>query len=309
MSKFSNETKFQIEPKCQAILDKAREKQSKAVRNQEIHHEAEVRRKRANNAWLRVYHFKVEGTQGLSDDALNTIYARLLVDLGQVLRKDGWEKRLDAVTLDSDAKTYAVEILRKAIKGNLNAVTQMIQAMVDTLSELGFQADDWLRNGLRYEVLGIQPPPEKPIGWIGPYPESVETVQDFKKWIYDEIQYTHLFGRGKAGRLVHNAYILVDKLKLTGMPPEPCGPFTIDHEIAFLRNLGRHCTQTDEKRTLPAAVSPLSAKDLATIVGKPVPAVESFLRRYRDKYPDCYMSTEAPRRNEPRYLYRVSDVL
>jgi hypothetical protein len=54
-----------------------------------------------------------------------------------------------------------------------------------------------------------------------------------------------------------------------------------------------------------------SAKDLATLIGKPsnASAVESFLRRYRDKYPDCYTENESPRKNDPKYLYRVADVL
>jgi hypothetical protein len=63
----------------------------------------------------------------------------------------------------------------------------------------------------------------------------------------------------------------------------------------------------------PAAVSkagsPLSANDLAKILQRPVDAVDSFLRRYREKYPDCCITTEGRRRNEPKYLYRAADVL
>jgi hypothetical protein len=53
----------------------------------------------------------------------------------------------------------------------------------------------------------------------------------------------------------------------------------------------------------------LSASDLARQLGKPIDSVESFLRRYRSRYPDCYTLTEGRRRNEPQYLYRVADVL
>jgi hypothetical protein len=61
----------------------------------------------------------------------------------------------------------------------------------------------------------------------------------------------------------------------------------------------------------PAVVS---AADFAKMLGMPDAnraALESFLRRYRKKYPDCYVTTEeeARRRNEPKYLYRVGDVL
>jgi hypothetical protein len=59
----------------------------------------------------------------------------------------------------------------------------------------------------------------------------------------------------------------------------------------------------------PASSSLLSAADLARELGKTLDAVDSFLRRYRSRYPDCYMETDGPRRNEPRFLYRVSDVL
>jgi hypothetical protein len=54
-----------------------------------------------------------------------------------------------------------------------------------------------------------------------------------------------------------------------------------------------------------------SSKDLARKLGPSVKlaAVESFLRRYRAKFPDCAMPTDSPRRNEPRFLYRVADVL
>jgi hypothetical protein len=56
--------------------------------------------------------------------------------------------------------------------------------------------------------------------------------------------------------------------------------------------------------------SPLSASDLARLLNLPVSKVESFLRRHREKYPDCYLETEKDgrRRNEPKYLYRPSEV-
>ncbi len=60
------------------------------------------------------------------------------------------------------------------------------------------------------------------------------------------------------------------------------------------------------------ARSPVSAADLADMLGRPAAsaaAVDSFLRRYRKKYPDCYITTETRRRNEPTYLYHVADVL
>lgn len=51
-----------------------------------------------------------------------------------------------------------------------------------------------------------------------------------------------------------------------------------------------------------------SASDLARRLGQPIDTVETFLRRHRERFPDCFREAEGRRRNEPRYLYRVADV-
>jgi hypothetical protein len=51
-----------------------------------------------------------------------------------------------------------------------------------------------------------------------------------------------------------------------------------------------------------------SARSLAEALGQPYAAVESFLRRYRETYSDCYETVESPRENEPKFLYRTKDV-
>jgi hypothetical protein len=54
----------------------------------------------------------------------------------------------------------------------------------------------------------------------------------------------------------------------------------------------------------------LSAGDIADRLKLSRDAVDACLRRYRRAYPDCATETEeGRRRNEPRYLYRVADVL
>src|SRR5262245_20108862 len=53
----------------------------------------------------------------------------------------------------------------------------------------------------------------------------------------------------------------------------------------------------------------LSAADLARQMRQPKPRVEKALERYRKKYPDCYIENESPRKTDPRYLYRVGDVV
>ncbi len=52
----------------------------------------------------------------------------------------------------------------------------------------------------------------------------------------------------------------------------------------------------------------LPASDLARRVGRPVGGVETFLRRFRTKHPDCAVGVDDPRKGEPRALYRTADV-
>ena len=68
-------------------------------------------------------------------------------------------------------------------------------------------------------------------------------------------------------------------------------------------------TPPEQAVQLTPSSSLRSVKDLATMLRKPIDAVDSFLRRYRDKHPDCYTVNHSRRKNEPRYLYRVVDVM
>jgi len=38
-------------------------------------------------------------------------------------------------------------------------------------------------------------------------------------------------------------------------------------------------------------------------------AADARLRRIREKYPDCFIEIDHPRANEPKYIYRVADVI
>ncbi len=53
----------------------------------------------------------------------------------------------------------------------------------------------------------------------------------------------------------------------------------------------------------------LSAKDIAKMVNVACSPVETFLRRFRKARRDCFIITDSRRRNEPKYLYRLPDVL
>jgi hypothetical protein len=59
---------------------------------------------------------------------------------------------------------------------------------------------------------------------------------------------------------------------------------------------------------LAALPTMLSASDLAREIGQPTPRVETFLRRFHKKHPECRHEVDNPRRNEPRYLYSTVDV-
>jgi hypothetical protein len=170
------------------------------------------------------------------------------MELGRVLETDDWRARVEAVTPGSEAKTYALTTLLEAMEGDTATVKAMIRASIKTLFSLGLEASNWLHRGLMNEVLGIQPAPEPPVGWEGAYLEAVDTVADFVKWVEGEIltQETFSSGRGSSasdGSLVRNAFRLVVKLGLKGMQLEPTGPFTLDAELAVLRNLLRLCRE------------------------------------------------------------------
>jgi hypothetical protein len=102
---------------------------------------------------------------------------------------------------------------------------------------------------------------------------------------------------------------------------ELLGPFALPDDAAKLERdqandveLIRQCRP--DLLAAPAAEqletflpSHLSAPDLARLHGLPKDNVESFLRRYRRNFPDCYIENESRRKNDPHYLYRTKDVM
>jgi hypothetical protein len=242
-----------FDPEIQAILDRAAQRRRNSLQTERDFEAQEQRLRRAWNAWDEVCSFRGEAIPAdLTGQALWKRYAELIVELGKVLKADGWQSRVDAVKPGDDAKTYALFVLRKAIDGDVVTVGTMIGAGVDNLSQFGLRADEWLREGLRYEVLDVQLPPEPPVGWEGPYCEAVDSAGDFIKWIDAELLVSEMFDRGQGNRAsdgssVRNAFRLVMKLDLKGMPLELTGPFTLNDELAVLRNLRRLLTNLDEQ--------------------------------------------------------------
>ncbi|MBI3467950.1 MAG: hypothetical protein HY000_33505 [Planctomycetes bacterium] len=273
-----------LDPSIRAIVERAKAEEARTIEAHRASQQAEFRFRRAYAAWLRVYSCKDRFIPDeLGGEAYYRVHAELIGELGQVLKKDGWASRIESVATGSDAKTYAVTILRRAMEGDIDTVTAMLREAVATLFHLGLEADQWLREGLMYEVLGIRPAPSPPSGWEGPYHEAVETEDDFIKWIDGEFLIQEMVNRGQGarpsdGHLVRNAYRLVLMLNLTGMPLESLGPFTLNDELAVLRNLRQllvskqpehDAKETDRHSVRPAMESTRSDQDEGTDKRKP----------------------------------------
>jgi hypothetical protein len=290
-----------------AILKHAQEQQRQTLQAQRIYDEAEARWRRAFEAWQQVVQFKgAEVPRELHGQALWRQYAERIVRLGQVLNEDGWQARLEAVRPGSEAKTYALGILRRAMVGDLEGVLLMLTGAGDALFQLGLEADYWLREGLMHEVFGIEPAPQPPCGWEGFYSAPLETVEDFARWIDLKFLEQDFLGRegnqSSDGSLVRDAFRLVTKLRLEGMPLEPYGPFTLQGELAALRNLRRLCEARLQKpvvqRTEPAAenLSPAAAPSPGptpvppALVQQVLPTPETKVAEYVTGHPNAQIA-------------------
>ena len=157
-----------LEPAVEALLDRARAAERQTAAAWRAQAEAEARLWRAAVAWWRVASFKGNGIPPeLPPESIRRCDAQLIVQLGGVLKADGWQARLEAVSPGPEAKVYARAILRAAMDGEVDLVEEMLRQAVHTLCNLGLDADRWLRDGLRYEVLQIRPPADSPFGWAG----------------------------------------------------------------------------------------------------------------------------------------------
>src|SRR5262249_30851695 len=142
-----------FEPAIQAILDDA-------VKDEEIVRSAchaatekQARLDRLNNAWLRYANFLGDRIpRELTGKELEHSWALLIVDVGSVLKADGWESELNAVCPGAPAKEFALAVLRKAMDGDVVAVERMMQEAMQSFRVLGFSVDCWLRKGLREEI-------------------------------------------------------------------------------------------------------------------------------------------------------------
>jgi hypothetical protein len=235
------------DPVLPDIVDKARKRECQIAEALRVQAEADARLQRALDAWHAVASFRGDRIpRGLTGKVLWRSYAERIVALGQVLKADGWQARLDAVQSGSQAKTFAVEFLRRAMNADQAAVESMVSDAMDTLFSLGLGANRWLREGLMYEVLGVSQPLEPPPGWEGPYNCPVEPAQDMIHWLEWRflVQEPRSQERGHEpsdGCLVRNAYRLAEQIGLPNVSLEPLGPFTLHQELVVLRNFRRLC--------------------------------------------------------------------
>jgi hypothetical protein len=247
-----------LDPDIQAILARAEAKERQTQAHQLGQFEADARCRRAHEAWLRLSTFRDRAIpDDLRGEALTQRFAELIVDLGRVLKSDGWQERIDAVQADTDIKRYALAMLRKAMEGDTAMVTAMLCKGNGPFWNLGLPAAAYLRGQLMNEVLGIEPAPEPPAGWEGSYLQPVESIKDFVRWIDRQLDLRERLGGSNkdhpsSGELVRNAGRLVVKLGLQGMPLEPIGPFTLNSELGFLRNLRRLCSMLTSPQGTPA---------------------------------------------------------
>ena len=123
-----------------------------------------------------------------------------------------------------------------------------------------------------------------PDGWEGGWNMNVATVEEFMKWIDNEVFVQEVLMNGvtvvaprsydmpRDGRVVRNAYRLVLRLNqnglLLGMPPRPKGPFLLDDELRVLQDLKLKCLELyPPQATLPVG-TPVGDNEADTTKGQ-----------------------------------------
>jgi hypothetical protein len=203
---------------------------------------------RAMSVWGRLAQFDGDNIPSHSTgEALVHVLSQLLLELGTVLREDGWESRVNEIAADSDTKKYALTILQEAMASRAEELTRLLRDARQRF-DIHFELEvyRWLRFGLMYEVLRIQPPIEPPPGWEGDYFTEINSVEGFVDWIDQEITvFTALVkippDREWDGKIIRNAYCLATHLGLTNIPEEPRGPFVFRDIVRVLQSLRRSC--------------------------------------------------------------------
>jgi hypothetical protein len=89
----------------------------------------------------------------LTGDPLLRVYAGLIVELGKFLRDEGWQAAVDEFQSGPDSKKIAVEIIKNAMKGDVDNVVSLLSGKRGVMRGFGLEPDNWLREGLLRELL------------------------------------------------------------------------------------------------------------------------------------------------------------
>jgi hypothetical protein len=106
--------------------------------------------KRAYAAWAGVANFPYS----IIEAEYHPAYVKLILALGETLKAEGWQARIDKLVAGPPAKKIAVEMLRCALASDEYALTDLLRQSIGA-GEFGYDVDNWLRVGLMNEVLGI----------------------------------------------------------------------------------------------------------------------------------------------------------
>jgi hypothetical protein len=246
-----------LDPSLQAILEKAAADREEALQADRRREEAQARIRRLNELVGRFggvapAFLQAELLRPPTRDEFLHHWASRIGTCAQSLLREGLQGRLDELEQGRASKQFAVEVLRRGMAGDEGPVVTLLRE-ADEFTQLASEVEFWLRLGLIREILRLAPPPEPPPGWEGSYLEPVETVDDFVRWIEQQFLLREPGNREPGnrlsdGRLVRNAFRLVTKLELPGIPLEPTGPLTVNDELAVLRNLRRLCPKTPRSK-------------------------------------------------------------
>jgi hypothetical protein len=201
--------------------------------------------------WQRVAYFTGREAdrdgRRATDEESRECYVNLLLDLGRTLVAVGYGGRVEALAPGTEGtRVLAVELLRRTVAGDRQAVVQLDRAMREAAFVGGAAAAAYLRNELRYEVLGIRPPVPVPPGWEGPLPDTeIRTPAELIAWIDHRLEVGALFFGRRADRSdgvdVRNAHRLLTHLNILHEHPFPHEAMRNGDIEAHLRNLRTAC--------------------------------------------------------------------
>ncbi len=184
---------------------------------------------------------------------------------------------VDSWLTEKGAESWARQLVQKGFDPPLT-VLELTRWLAQTNDEQDrpagdpvffFQMRSWLKEFRDAVLLRIRPPfPPPAPGWEGHPPEhTIQTVADFVAWLDFVIETKEKYlplspiglevRKGNAdGRTLRNAYRLIDKIGLLGMPAQRSGTLAFLDEVAELRNIRRVCREKQSQSPADNATIP-----------------------------------------------------